>query len=218
MRQTTTQEHKRKLNEMVTKYKETGIESYFDMAFSLSGRHLRQTAAKWANSCGIPFEELLSEGNYRFIKVVESYSMSQGDFVNVLSRALRNAYSSKLRSPDNKAEYTERYREVDGKEIDILEDAIIAGVTKDAAAEAEGLVFADQRSEMIASLFVGASDEMIATVRVFLAERSYSAAGEVLGVSHTTVKRRLESLAKKFDTYKFGQVSDYIEGVETIVS
>lgn len=217
MAQTTTQEHKRNLNAMVTKYKETGDELYFEKAFALAGRHLRQTATKWSASCGIPFEDLLSEGNYRFTRVVESYSIEQGDFVNLLSRTLSNSYTMMLRAPDNKKDYTERYREMDGKEIDVFEDVIISGITKDASAEAESLVFSKQRSEMLTSLLTDVNEVTLETVRVFLSEKNVRTTAAVLGVSHTTVKRRLESLARKFDASKYGNPSDYLQGVETIV-
>lgn len=217
MVQTTTQEHKRNLNAMVTKYKETGEELYFEKAFALASRHLRQTATKWSVSCGIPFEDLLSEGNYRFTRVVESYSIEQGDFVNLLSRTLSNAYTLLIRSPDNKKDYTARYIEGDDKEIDVFEDVIISGLTRDASAEAESLVFSKERSEMLTSLLVDVDDKMKATISAYLSEGSFRKAGVVLGISHMAVKRRIESLSRKFDASKYGNPSDYLEGVETIV-
>lgn len=217
MAQTTTQEHKRNLNEMVTKYKETGDEVYFEKAFALAARHLRQTASKWSASCGIPFEDLLSEGNYRFTRVVESYSIGQGDFVNLLSRTLSNSYTMMIRSPDNKKDYTERYLEMDDKEIDVFEDVIISGITKDASAEAESLVFSKERSEMLTSLLVDVDDKMQQAINAYLATGSFRKAGLVLGISHMAVKRRIESLSRKFDASKYGNPRDYLEGVETIV-
>jgi RNA polymerase sigma factor (sigma-70 family) len=209
--------NKAKLNELVTKYKETGITSYFEQAFDISKKQIERTSAKYARNWNIPLEDFISEGNYKFIAAVEIFDGETGDFEHVLNRILRNAFTTLTRATHLKADYTDRYISNDEQTMDLFEDVIISGITKDAAAEAEGLVFADQRTTMIASLLVGASDEMIATVRVYITERSYSKAGEVLGVSHTTVKRRLESLAKKYDTSRFGQVSDYVEGVETIV-
>lgn len=205
------------LNEMVTTYKETGITDYFEQAFALAKTQIEQTARKYSKAWGLPFEEFVSEGNYRFISAVEAYDASAGDFENVLSRVLRNAFITITRSPANKAEYTERYHVRDGQELDVFEDVIISGITKDASAEAESLVFSEERSEMLTSLLVDVDDVMIATIRAFLAEKSLVKAGEVLGVSHTTVKRRLQSLSRKFDANKYGQVSDYLEGVETIV-
>jgi RNA polymerase sigma factor (sigma-70 family) len=202
---------------MVTKYKETGEVLYFEQAYALTKKQIVQTARKYSAAFGIPYEDFLSEGNIRFIGVIDSYNAETGEFVHVLSRALRNAFITMNRSADNKAEYTNRYIAGDEKEIDVFEDVIISGITRDASAEAESLVFSKERSEMLTSLLVDVDEVMIATIRAFLAEKSLVKAGAKLGVSHTTVKRRLESLARKYDANKYGQVSDYLEGVETIV-
>lgn len=202
---------KQLINEAVTLYKQTRDELHFEEAYELCRKRIEGTARKYARSwTTFTYEDFLSEGNYRFHKVALAYDETKGDFENILNRALRNAFVQLTRDPITKIETTPRFRELDGEIVDILDATIIEGITKDASIEAEQQVSKSKRRELIESLLVGIDYSTLETIKVYLQCETFSEAGAILGISRTTVMRRLAKLADKFDASTFGDIADYL--------
>lgn len=201
------------INESVSQYKLTGDEQYFEKAFTLCKTVREGITKKFGNSrTDIPMEDFVSETNLVFNTLVDSYDASKGDFHKLLSSTLYNYLRNLIRDTDraSKLETTPQYRELDGEVVDILDAAIIEGVTKDDTIASDDSLMQSKTHSLLASLLDGISHDMRETVRVFLTTKDLTEAGAVLGISRTTVKRRLESLAKKYDASTFGAISDYL--------
>lgn len=207
---------KAKINELVSQYKKTGNEQYFETAFNLCEKQILTTSRKYARDWNVPLEDFISEANYRFHTAVQAYDSAVGDFENILNRSIRNAFISMTRSTELRVDYTDRYVVVGDSELDLFEDTIIDGVTTDSTAEIVEISMTERKKELVKYLLSDADPATIETVVAYLTTGSLTKAGAQLGVNRTTIKRRIESLANNYDIKRFGDINDYLEGGDTL--
>lgn len=207
---------KEKLNELVTNYQLTKDETFYERAFAMCGNLLsgavRQYAFNWTS---VPYMEYESEANIAFHTVVMGYKREHGNFENILRVALRNKLTDLVRHEMRGIEtVTSSVINEDNEDIDLFEAEIFDGLSKDASKEAQESVLRATRTDIISSLLVGASDVVKETVSVFCETNSIRETGRRLGVEASTIKRRLNSLAKGYDSSRFGDIADYLGGAD----
>lgn len=200
---------KQNINDLASNYFLKKCDESFEDLYRSIKEEFKNKLNWWSGSTFMAndhdFESLFDDTLLKTLKVIET---DGGDFVKLFTRALHNNYKSflrKLRTRRKYEIYEDNNNEDDGNELDHIsfytETNIEIGETKEA----------DQLA-LIDSLLKDADELTIGVVKTFLKhpKPTPTAIGKSLGLHHSTVIRKLEKLASKFDSKQYGSHRDYL--------
>jgi hypothetical protein len=197
------------LNELVKKYQGDRDDYTFTELYRLVFSNWRNLKAV-AKSIKASEAEILAAYEDELLKCIEVYDESKGDFINLLNRYIwrkrRRIYTKK------KTVYKyEMYENVISNENDMQTEQYQIQDDFNLEEVALSKKEADQR-QLIDSLLSGADETTTAIVETFLqhSKPTPTAIGKQLDIHHSTVIRKLEKLASKFDSKQFGNHTDYL--------
>nr|WP_231503968.1 sigma-70 family RNA polymerase sigma factor [Bacillus sp. UNC437CL72CviS29] len=218
-------ERKLNINKIANEYLKTSDESRFNDLYINLKREYRNKVDYWSASTYLAtrhdIEALFDDVILNVLKTLRE--SNGGDFVNLFSRSLKNMYISLLRKLR-----TRRKREFlyDDKTTDkdfIYSDTLVEGewsfsnnpsdfdleehVTKKKEADQRELI------DFLADPEQVNDETTTAIVETFITNdgpTTPTAIGKKLGLHHSTVIRKLERLAKRFDERQFGDYRDYL--------
>ncbi|EOO67482.1 hypothetical protein IKE_02609 [Bacillus cereus VD196] len=215
-------EQKLNINEMANDYLRTGDDFVFTDLYTSLSEVYRDKLRYWSTSTYMANEHDITDLFHDVIqKVLESLrNNAGGDFVKLFAVSLGNSYKSLLRKlrtrrkyelydgPDsdeneNTAMFETIAKNSDGSDYDIEEHVI----KKKKADQRELIDFLTDPDKV--------NDETTtAIVESFLSSENKTptptAIGKMLGLHHSTVIRKIERLAKRFDERQFGSYQDYL--------
>ena len=204
------------INRLVADYQRTFDETSYERAYDMCRKILQGAASTYSfRWSGIPLAEFESECNLTFHIAVHSYKASTGDFENLLRTLLSNKLRDLVRRERKGVGLAPQFERTEIEEIDLFELSIFDGTTKDSAKESHEQLMQGKRVEIVNKLLEGVSPELLQTVQLYAVRNSMRQVAIELGVSTSTVKRRLEKLAKRYDAKQFGDIHDYLEGGDT---
>lgn len=210
-------EQKLNINEMANDYLRTGDDFVFTDLYTSLSEVYRDKLRYWSTSTYMANEHDITDLFHDVIhKVLESLRNNVGgDFVKLFAVSLGNSYKSLLR----KLRTRRKYELYDGPDSDENENTAMFETLKDDFDLEEHVIKkkkADQR-ELIDFLTDPdkVNDETTtAIVESFLSSENKTptptAIGKMLGLHHSTVIRKIERLAKRFDERQFGNYRDYL--------
>ncbi|WP_157349610.1 sigma-70 family RNA polymerase sigma factor [Bacillus sp. EE-W1] len=209
-------EQKLNINEMVNNYLRTGDDFIFTGLYTSLSEVYRDKLRYWSTSTYMANEHDITGLFHDVIqKVLKSLrNNAGGDFVKLFAVSLKNEYNSLLR----KLRTRRKYELYDGPNSDEEENTAMFETIADEFDLEEHVIKkkeADQR-ELIDFLTDPAkvSDETTtAIVESFITNdgpTTPTAIGKKLGLHHSTVIRKIERLAKRFDERQFGNYRDYL--------
>ncbi|HDR7310320.1 TPA: sigma-70 family RNA polymerase sigma factor [Bacillus cytotoxicus] len=210
-------EQKSNINKMATEYLRTGDDFVFtDLYISLSEVY-RDKLRYWSTATYIANEHDITGLFHDVIqKVLESLRNNVGgDFVKLFTVSLGNGYKSLLR----KLRTRRKYELYDGSDSDEEENTAMFETIADEFDIEEHVIKkkeADQRELIDFLTDPGEVNDETTTaiVESFLSSENKTptptAIGKMLGLHHSTVIRKLERLAKRFDERQFGDYQDYL--------
>ncbi|PFZ19524.1 AsnC family protein [Bacillus wiedmannii] len=209
-------EQKLNINEMANDYLRTGDDFIFTDLYTSLSEVYRNKLWYWSTSTYMANEHDITGLFHDVIqKVLESLrNNAGGDFVKLFAVSLGNSYKSLLR----KLRTRRKYELYDGPNSDEEENTAMFEAIADEFDLEEHVIKkkeADQR-ELIDFLTDPAkvSDETTtAIVESFITNdgpTTPTAIGKKLGLHHSTVIRKIERLAKRFDERQFGNYRDYL--------
>ncbi|WP_088322564.1 MarR family transcriptional regulator [Bacillus cereus] len=211
------EEQKLNINKMVNDYLRTGDDFIFTDLYTSLSEVYRDKLRYWSTSTYMANEHDITGLFHDVIqKVLESLrNNAGGDFVKLFAVSLGNNYKSLLRKLRTRRKY-ELYEgpDSDGEENTAMFETIADDfdleehVTKKKEADQRKLIdFLSDPAEV--------NDETTtAIVESFLSSENKTptptAIGKMLGLHHSTVIRKIERLAKRFDERQFGSYQDYL--------
>jgi hypothetical protein len=197
--------NKEKLNTLVSRYQETKDETVFNEIYetvSASWKSL-ETIGK---SIRADIHETTALYEDVLLKCITKYN-GEGDFAHFyyasVSRKRTDLYRKK-KLLNQRETFYERDSRDEAANFEIESDFNLEEI---ALSKKE----ADQR-QLIDSLLSGADETTTAIVETFLqhSKPTPTAIGKQLDIHHSTVIRKLERLAGKFDSKQFGSHTDYL--------
>ena len=208
-------EQKLNINEMANDYLRTGDDFIFTDLYTSLSEAYRDKLRYWSTSTYMANEHDITDLFHDVIhKVLESLRNNVGgDFVKLFTVSLGNSYKSLLR----KLRTRRKYELYDGPDSGEEENTAMFETLKDEFDLEEHVIKkeADQR-ELIDFLTDPdkVNDETTtAIVESFISNdgpTTPTAIGKKLGLHHSTVIRKIERLAKRFDERQFGSYQDYL--------
>ncbi|PGA34015.1 AsnC family protein [Bacillus wiedmannii] len=209
-------EQKLNINEMANDYLRTGDDFAFTDLYTSLSEVYRDKLRYWSTSTYMANEHDITGLFHDVIqKVLNSLRNNVGgDFVKLFAVSLGNSYKSLLR----KLRTRRKYELYDGPNSDEEENTAMFETIADEFDLEDHVIKkkeADQR-ELIDFLTDPAkvSDETTtAIVESFITNdgpTTPTAIGKKLGLHHSTVIRKIERLAKRFDERQFGNYRDYL--------
>ncbi|MGI2709029.1 sigma-70 family RNA polymerase sigma factor [Bacillus cytotoxicus] len=210
-------EQKLNINNMAIEYLRTGDDSVFtDLYVSLLEVY-RDKLRYWSTTTYMANEHDITGLFHDVIqKVLESLRNNVGgDFVKIFTVSLGNSYKSLLR----KLRTRRKYELYDGSDSDEEENTAMFETIADEFDIEEHVIKkkeADQRELIDFLTDPGEVNDETTTaiVESFLSSENKTptptAIGKMLGLHHSTVIRKLERLAKRFDERQFGDYQDYL--------
>ncbi|PEC58421.1 MarR family transcriptional regulator [Bacillus wiedmannii] len=209
-------EQKLNINEMANDYLRTGDDFVFTDLYTSLSEVYRDKLRYWSTSTYMANEHDITGLFHDVIqKVLNSLrNNAGGDFVKLFAVSLGNSYKSFLR----KLRTRRKYELYDGPDSDEEENTAMFETIADEFDLEEHVTKkkeADQRKLIDFLTDPGqVSDETTtAIVESFITNdgpTTPTAIGKKLGLHHSTVIRKIERLAKRFDERQFGKYQDYL--------
>ncbi|WP_202822655.1 sigma-70 family RNA polymerase sigma factor [Bacillus cereus] len=210
-------EQKLNINEMANDYLRTGDDFVFTDLYTSLSEVYRDKLRYWSTSTYMANEHDIIDLFHDVIhKVLESLRNNVGgDFVKLFAVSLGNSYKSLLR----KLRTRRKYELYDGPDSDESENTAMFETLKDDFDLEEYVIKkkeADQREliDFLADPEQVNDETTTAIVESFLSSENKTptptAIGKMLGLHHSTVIRKIERLAKRFDERQFGNYRDYL--------
>lgn len=209
-------EQKLNINEMANDYLRTGDDLAFTDLYTSLSEVYRDKLRYWSTSTYMANEHDITGLFHDVIqKVLNSLrNNAGGDFVKLFAVSLKNEYNSLLR----KLRTRRKYELYDGPNSDEEENTAMFETIADEFDLEEHVIKkkeADQRKLIDFLTDPGqVSDETTtAIVESFITNDgpiTPTAIGKKLGLHHSTVIRKIERLAKRFDERQFGNYRDYL--------
>lgn len=191
-----------KLNKLVISYRGTRCDIIFGEIYSIVSAEWKGLSSV-ARSIRSDEHETLAIYEDTLLRCIEVYD-GRGNFTNLLKRSIWRARRDVYRKNGNRMKNELYQFETDaGKLFDI----------KDESANIEiGEIKEADRLALIDSLLKDADELTIGVVKTFLEhpKPTPTAIGKSLGLHHSTVIRKLERLAGKFDSKQYGSHRDYL--------
>ncbi len=200
-------ESNEKLNSLVERYQADHSDETFRQIYVIVSRNWRKldTVAK---SVRASEAEILASYEDALMRCVDTYD-GRGDFINYLNRCIWRERRGIYRKKKRLNQY-----ELYAKPLDDEEDAATSFEIADEFNLEEHVITkkeADQRQ--LIDFLLSEGDEITkAIVKTFLnhPKPTPTAIGRELGIHHSTIIRKLERLAGKFDYKQYGDYRDYL--------
>ncbi|PGY64378.1 sigma-70 family RNA polymerase sigma factor [Bacillus cereus] len=210
-------EQKLNINEMANDYLRTGDDFVFTDLYTSLSEVYRDKLRYWSASTYMANEHDIIDLFHDVIhKVLESLRNNVGgDFVKLFVVSLGNSYKSLLR----KLRTRRKYELYDGPDSDENENTAMFETLKDDFDLEEHVIKkkeVDQREliDFLADPEQVNDETTTAIVESFLSSENKTptptAIGKMLGLHHSTVIRKIERLAKRFDERRFGNYQGYL--------
>lgn len=210
-------EQKLNINEMANDYLRTGDDFVFTDLYTSLSEVYRDKLRYWSTSTYRANEHDITDLFHDVIhKVLESLrNNAGGDFVKLFAVSLGNSYKSLLR----KLRTRRKYELYDGSDSGEEKNTAMFETLKDEFDLEEHVIKkkeADQREliDFLADPEQVNDETTTAIVESFLSSENTTptptAIGKMLGLHHSTVIRKIERLAKRFDERQFGSYQDYL--------
>lgn len=197
--------NKEKLNTLVSRYQVTKAETDFNEIYEMISRSWKslETVGK---SIRADRHEITALYEDVLLKCIEMYN-GEGDFAHFYYASVSRKRTDLYRKKKRQHQREEFYEKDSGDEAANFEIASDFNLEEVALSKKE----ADQL-QLIDSLLSGADETTTAIVETFLnhSKPTPTAIGKVLDIHHSTVIRKLEKLASKFDSKQFGSHTDYL--------
>ncbi|PGO61783.1 MarR family transcriptional regulator [Bacillus cereus] len=211
------EEQKLNINKMANDYLRTGDDFIFTDLYTSLSEVYRDKLRYWSTSTYMANEHDITGLFHDVIqKVLESLRNNVGgDFVKLFAVSLGNSYKSLLR----KLRTRRKYELYDGPDSGEEENTAMFETLKDEFDLEEHVIKkkeADQRELIDFLTDPGQVNDETTTaiVESFLSSENKTptptAIGKMLGLHHSTVIRKIERLAKRFDERQFGSYQDYL--------
>ena len=200
-------ETKQNINKLVELHLASKCERSFNAMYRPLKKEFSGKIAWWSGSTFMAgehdFESLFDDTLLKTLQVIDR---DGGDFVKIFVRSLHNNHKSLLRKLRTRRKY-EVYEtgEDEGFELDNVSFYAVENEYIGETKEADQLALID-------SLLKDADELTIGVVKTFLKhpKPTPTAIGKSLGLHHSTVIRKLEKLASKFDSKQYGSHRDYL--------
>ncbi len=204
------------LDFMVKRYQQTQSDELYSEIYETITKLWRKAIRRNATLYGIETEEVECIAHEKLAKISLSYDPPNGPFTMILFTAIKNGCKDELdkRTRNAKKEYlTSPIIDEDGTETDLLDNVEIKveGVTPNAETEAvESLQKNSDQRQLIANLRDCVDEKARQSLDAFEeSDYSFKGAAKLLGVSDNTVRNRIQSIARYYDTNRFGDIHDY---------
>ncbi|MCP6682945.1 hypothetical protein [Bacillus nakamurai] len=200
---------KEQLNSLVLKYQQTNDEKVFKEIYKLSVAKFHPTFNAIAKSLRASVDEVFALYEDVLLRCIPTYT-GEGNFENYFMFSVKNKRANLYR--DRKLRTQKEVLECCLPKDDDTSAATLEIISEETPEDT--LVRkkrADQR-QLIRSLLDQTDETTINIVEAFLScERpTPTAIGKTLGIHHMTVIRKLEKLARNFDSKQFGDFRDYL--------
>ncbi|KZE04161.1 hypothetical protein B4117_4331 [Bacillus mycoides] len=209
-------EQKLNINEMANGYLRTGDDFIFTDLYTSLSEVYRDKLRYWGTSTYMATEhDIIGLFHDVIQKVLKSLrNNAGGDFVKLFAVSLKNEYNSLLR----KLRTRRKYELYDGPNSDEEENTAMFETIADEFDLEEHVIKkkeADQREliDFLADPEQVNDETTTAIVESFITNdgpTTPTAIGKKLGLHHSTVIRKIERLAKRFDERQFGNYRDYL--------
>jgi len=199
---------KKELNKLVLSFKETKCDETFAKIYEVISESWTNLAAV-ASSLNSDLSETTALYEDTLMKCIGRYN-GETDFTNFFRACVSRARTDLYR----KRKWQLSYEEYETRSLydDDSIAATIESIADDFDLETETTKMIDQR-QLIDHLMSGADELTTAIVKALMNEPDLgpTAIGRKLGINHhSTVTRKLERLAAKFDSKQFGDIRDYL--------
>ncbi|MFW5434298.1 hypothetical protein [Paenibacillus apiarius] len=194
------------LNEKVMEYKRTGSQDLF-------GEIYREVSRPWAaylqrdsSYAMTDYAEVSATYDDKLLDVIDKFDPQKGNFISILSSALANARTD-LRRKNLRRRRMEIYASSEEDAATFLErDDVNVNVERTA------LTYTKKKEQrQLLSHLVAEADDLTHKIVILFAENdSFNAVGKQLGIDHKRVKRRIESLSRRYDGNRFGDIRDIL--------
>jgi DNA-directed RNA polymerase specialized sigma24 family protein len=205
-------EKKSNINGMVASYINQKDDGDLSACYGEIFAEYRNKIDHWAATTYLATShEMLAIFDDTFIKSVGYIEKNGGDFVKLFHRSLHNRYKSLLRKLRLR-----RANEMYETKTENDDDTVAATIENIAAEQTvEDVAFAKRKADQrqLIDSFLSDADELTtAIVKAFLEhpKPTPTAIGKQLGIHHSTIIRKLERLAGKFDSKKHGDYRDFL--------
>ncbi|MDH5159868.1 hypothetical protein [Heyndrickxia oleronia] len=200
----------KKLNKLVVEYQYTKSDEVFTKIYEIISKEWRNLPTV-ASSIRADIHDLIAAYEQALLKCVKEFD-GKSEFLNyyryVATNERTNLYLKNKR-------YHEKFYEIESERDDKIE-ATIESIADEKTVESvvHGNKKADQLA-LIDSLLNGADETTTAIVEAFLKhpKPTATAIAKELGVHHSKVIRKLEKLAGKFDSKKYGNYRDFLVAI-----
>ncbi len=165
-------------------------------------------------------DEVLSIANIKILDVIKTFNTSQGHFYHYLSASIANACKQRAKENNKHANAN-----VSSFETSMEDNPAFIPYIPHANAEGDAVEFLQKESEqhklptslleseqcrLLTSLLERADDKCRQAVAALSKSKSYREVAKHLGISHPAAKRRVEKVAKQFNSDVHGSIYDYL--------
>ncbi|MCY9760372.1 hypothetical protein M5X06_12665 [Paenibacillus alvei] len=194
------------LNEKVMEYKRTGSQGLFSEIYREVSRPWKNFLMRDARFAMTDTQEIEALYDDKLLQVIEKFDQARGNFISVLATAIANAVKN-LRVKNARRYRMEVYAKGDEDEPTILDRP---DVNVNVESRALSSIKTKEQRELLSHLTVNLDDLTCEVVKLYLVNDSYLAVGKRLGIEHKRVKRKIESLSRRYDGNRFGDYRDYL--------
>lgn len=196
------------IEKAITQYQETGCEDSFSQIYYYIYSK-KNIVRSFANQYRLDEHDVESLINEKILKLLEKYDDVADKFRNALYKSVKRGCIDLVRKRNTRDKYHTEVMLDDGDEgiNEVYEIIEVAPTTLDNDIIELQKKY-DQR-QLIASLLSNTNEQTLTSALAFIKTDSYVQAAKQVGTTDKTVKSRIRSLSKRFDTNSFGNYYDY---------
>lgn len=192
------------MNAMVTEYQQFGNEEVFNAIYRYYYDKWKTRAKLDARKIKVDEEDILSYYSQVLYQTVKCYDASKGDFNSMVRCAIINAKKTMRRDNASRVLYESPAW---AEERDDDDDGIFLSIPDEDALSSEKT---REQRELLSYLTANMDDLTRKIVTLFGKGYSYNSIGKRLRMDHKRVKRKIQSLSRRYDGNRFGDIRDYL--------
>jgi hypothetical protein len=203
---------KTNINGLVTRYIIAKDDAVLTACYGELFGEFRSKLDRWSATTYLAAQhDMIAIFDDTFVKSISYIEKNGGDFVKLFNTSIHNRYKSLLRKLKLRRTYEMYETKTESGDDEMA--ATIENIADDEAVE--DIAFAKRKADqrrLIDSLLSDSDELTTAIVNAFLEhpKPTPTAIGKQLGIHHSTIIRKLERLAGKFDSKKHGDYRDFL--------
>ncbi|MCR8843130.1 hypothetical protein NQ117_05510 [Paenibacillus sp. SC116] len=195
---------KEELDNLVVNYQEVNQQSVFEIIYEYVSVRWRKSIEYDVRFTSTNHHDVQAMYEDKMLKLLSTYKKEIGHFENLLFSSITKGKYDLLRkrSRRRKLEYYSKTEEEAATFLEVVDENTTTGFILSEKTK--------EQRELLSHLVADVDDLTCEIVKLYLVNDSYLAVGKLLGIEHKRVKRKIESLARRFDGNRFGDYRDYL--------